>query len=555
MRNPESNGKMQQRNDGFRALKAGEDMPGHLEWAVGYYRKTRIQKCQLEQQSAEPGIHSMEELEQAIKYRCERKLREAAINEGRASKDQGELEQQKQRTKKDIEDAMIISAPPPEDYPSGIFSLTIHQITGLEFEKLSKIDADKEDVDYDEDEVGRKQLPDAYCTVIINHDKVFRTRTKPKNSKPFYNAGLERFVPDWRNCEVFVGVRDSRIKEDDPLLGIVHLSLDDLFKDRSQINQYYPLMGGVGYGRVRLSMVWRSVELQAPPNDLGWNFGTLEIQSGPTSSDLDAELRTCKIRFHSDLSYAKMYPSKEGGGKWESKRHHSLRLPFRKRYASSLCLEFLEGGVTRGKTAGFAVFWPSDLVDEEEQEVTLDVCKGDMNRAKTNRLEGADVEKVGTIKLKMTFWSGLGEAHSKWARKDESMREVVQVLQMARDYDEVNQKEKQAGIVEEDGDGDSESEGSDSSDEEESAVVNGEAKDGHPNGEGEEESKSKEDIIHSLQEHRKQRHQRHRRHRGIMQWRLPRTAEHTLHRAEHAMAKTKDAFKQKGKEPGIETEV
>ena len=78
------------------------------------------------------------------------------------------------------------------------------------------------------------------------------------------NAGTERYISDWQNTEVYVSVRDARIKEDDALLGIVHLPLHEVFKERSQINGFYPLTGGIGYGRIRISMVWRSVQLQAP---------------------------------------------------------------------------------------------------------------------------------------------------------------------------------------------------------------------------------------------------------------------------------------------------
>jgi len=272
MKGLETNGKIQERIDGFKALKAGETMPGKLEWSVGYFSKTRLQPCQLQQQTYRPSIRSMEQLKQKVDEDCRRKMREADIKRGRRSKDMDELEQQKAQEMKANQDAMIVSAPPPERYPSGIFSIQIHQIIGLEIERLSKGESTEES---DDEEEAGEDFPSAYCTIIINHSKIFKTRTKPKNAKPFFNAGIERFIPDWQNAEVYVTVRDARVKEDDPLLGIVHLSLSDIFKERSQINGFYPLMGGVGFGRIRLSMVWRSVQLQAPPNELGWNYGTL----------------------------------------------------------------------------------------------------------------------------------------------------------------------------------------------------------------------------------------------------------------------------------------
>jgi len=91
---------------------------------------------------------------------------------------------------------MLISSPPPEDHPSGILSIQIHQITGLELEAVNKTRADKNEDARDEEEEG-DDLPSGYCTIILNHQKIFRTRTKPKNAKPFvslYPAALERSI-------------------------------------------------------------------------------------------------------------------------------------------------------------------------------------------------------------------------------------------------------------------------------------------------------------------------------------------------------------------------
>ena len=98
----------------------------------------------------------------------------------------------------------------------------------------------------DEEEQEGDDLPSSYCHIILNHTKIFRSRTKPKNSQPFFNAGTERFIRDWRNTEVILSVRDSRVHEDDPIMGIVVLPLDQIFKHKSQVNDSYPLAGGIG---------------------------------------------------------------------------------------------------------------------------------------------------------------------------------------------------------------------------------------------------------------------------------------------------------------------
>jgi hypothetical protein len=61
-----------------------------------------------------------------------------------------------------------------------------------------------------------------------------------------FNVGAERFIRDWRTAEVVLSVRDLRIHEHDPLIGIVVLPLADTFRQRSQINDYFLLSGGIG---------------------------------------------------------------------------------------------------------------------------------------------------------------------------------------------------------------------------------------------------------------------------------------------------------------------
>ena len=573
MRDPETNGKMQRRKDGFRALKAGEDMPGKLEWDVGYFSKTRIQQCQLEQQSYDKEVRSMEQLERKVDEVCERKLREAHIKDGN-SRDEDEMKQQKAQEMKARQDAMIISAPPPAGFPSGVFSIQIHQITGLELQTLNKEQKGRETESYDNAESGGDEMPSAYCVVHINHGKVFRTRTKPKNAKPFYNAGVERFIGDWRSAEVYVAVRDARVKEDDPLLGIVHLPLGEVFAERAQVNGFYPLMGGVGFGRVRISMVWRSVQLQAPAKDLGWGYGTLEVQSGVHSSDLPADLQSAKLRFHSDINYAKMYAQKDGeGGKWATKKGRSLILPYKKRYCSPLAIEFTKAGAMGPKTVAFAVFWLREIPDEEEQEITIPVWTGDFARARACCVEECG-EKVGSVTLTVTFWSGLGGAHSRWASKDASMREVVEVLQVARDEMETHESAKKAGIVDEDGTSSSD-EGDSSGDEGSSKSVKtrpdgdvkqdgkqvnggtGERADGDGADDDDDGSsgKGKQSIIDSARDYKRHMKSEHRRNRGLMQWRIPRTANYAKHKAEDAGSKLGGIFKRHTREPDIETEA
>jgi Ca2+-dependent lipid-binding protein len=86
-------------------------------------------------------------------------------------------------------------------------------------------------------------------------------------------------VRDWRSAIVTVTIRDSRNREHDPILGVVPLRLSDILQTSSQATRWYPLDGGIGFGRIRISLLFRSVETRLPPNMLGWDVGTFEFLS------------------------------------------------------------------------------------------------------------------------------------------------------------------------------------------------------------------------------------------------------------------------------------
>ncbi|KAF4457942.1 hypothetical protein F53441_197 [Fusarium austroafricanum] len=564
MKDDKSNGKMAERKDGFRALKSGDNMPGKLEWSVGYFSKTRIQQCQFEKQTHDPEVRTMDQLKEKVRASSERKLRETMFKEGKKERDASELEQQTAQELKAEQDAMIISAPPPDGYPSGLLSVQIHNITGLELERLNKRQAANDAEATDEEDAG-EGLPSAYCTLILNHRKTFKTRTKPQNSKPFYNAGCERFIRNWREAEVFITVRDARLKEDDPLLGIIHLPLAEVFRERSQVMGFWPLTGGIGYGRVRISMVFRSVQLQAPRNLLGWQYGTVEAQPTVTVVDCPKDLRSSKLKFRTSISSAKMYTEDgddAGTVTWKSKRGRSLALAVSRRYSSCMSIAFREKGFFGDDTAAFAVLWLKDIVDEEETELELPIWKGDFQRATACCLEECG-ERLGTIKLKLTFWSGLGSAHSRWASRDEHLQNVVEVIETARDNLEVGHQERQAGVVV-DSDGEEEdsgrvhrsgSIGSNSDSSSSSSSSDSEDENGKTSNVPDGSASQKQGPIDQLRDYRRRDKRLHRQHRGLMQWKIPRTAKWVKNKIHRVGDKASGVFDHSSKQPGIETEV
>ena len=439
---------------------------------------------------------------------------------------------------------MIASTPPLHDYPTGIFSIQIHQITGLEFEKINKTQAEGDEGD--ETEAGSGDLPSSYCTIILNHLTIYRTRTKPKSSTPFFNAGTERLVRDWRNAEVMVSVRDSRVHENDALMGIVYLPLGKLLRNRAQVMDSYPVVGGIGYGRVRISMVFRSLELQMPKELLGWDYGTVEITAPVTSKDIASDLGSMRLKIHSAINRGKMYASQTdtaGQRRWTGKRDRRVRIAIRKRYSSCLVVEFRKNQVI-DTTPAFAVLWLKDIPDEEEQTVTLPVWRGDSNqlkRAQSNCTTEDLGEKAGTITVPLKFYRGLGAYHHKLASKSPNLQDVLEVLSTANDSREVRTAMA--------GDDDTSSSDSDSSSD---SSISSSVKSGP--------KQAASDIVKKLtpvdqiKDYKNREGQLHRRHRGLMQWKVARTGQFLKTKVEHGKDHVLERLGHQERDPGIETE-
>jgi hypothetical protein len=560
MKGEETNGKVMDREDGFKALKAGEGMPGKLSWSVGYFSKTRITDEQLTTQEEDPDIKTIDQLRKKVYAQAGDKLREASADH------QHEVEQQKAEDFQARQDQLIIASPPAEDYPSGILSIQIHQITGLELEVLNKNKASADNEASDEDE-GGDDLPSSYCTIILNHKNVFKTRTKPKNCKPFFNAGCERFIRDVRNTEVHIAVRDMRVHEDDPLLGIIYLPLEKVFAKRSQINSVFPLSGGVGYGRARISLVFRSIQLQVPKPMLGWDYGTLDIKPTITAIDLPDNLRKMRLKIHTRTSRGKLQST--DSNTWQTKDNKPIRLPVRMRYAAPLILEFRQDATLRDHTPAFAILWLKDIPDNEAQTLTLPVWTGNLARAQENMLESYG-EKVGEIEMTLTFWSGLSGYHEKFAKGDKSMGQIMEVLDTAddqewSDWNDSDSDGPQARLSSSSHSDDSSSSADDNDEDESShprpdflqiSKSNDKDTDKHRDSSSRLSSNGSRGIVDAVRDYKDSSKQLHRRNRGAMQWKGPRTLAWMKHVGERGKSKVGGLFKHHERSGmGVETEA
>jgi hypothetical protein len=225
-----------------------------------------------------------------------------------------------------------------------------------------------------------------------------------------------------------ITVRDYRLHEQDPILGVVALPLAQVLKERSQITTTLPLVGGVGYGRIKFSLIFRGVQASLPRQLLGWPIGTLVIEPQGTADKLSSELSRCRLVFKTLYGKGRMMSNSDGT--WHQRRDNTICLPVKNRYASCLVVQFKRQNLGPDITPAFCVLWLKDIPDEEDTEVSLPIRQNvgkEFARARSNATDDG-AQPLGYLRLKVRFWSGLSGYHKKSAGKDEALRDVMEGL-------------------------------------------------------------------------------------------------------------------------------
>jgi Ca2+-dependent lipid-binding protein len=131
-------------------------------------------------------------------------------------------------------------------------SVILHQINNLERQDLKGNTGEREGEagqDTDEPSEQSDNLPSGYGEIIVNDEMVYKTRVKQYTTMPYFEAGTEVFVRDYRDTVVRVVIRDSRLREADPILGIVSVRLSEVFAESSSVTQVYAITEGIGFGK------------------------------------------------------------------------------------------------------------------------------------------------------------------------------------------------------------------------------------------------------------------------------------------------------------------
>lgn len=264
-----------------------------------------------------------------------------------------------------------------------------------------------------------------------------------------------------------------------------------------------------GYGRIRVSMVFRSVQLQAPKELLGWDYGTIEVRSPITSTNLPEEVASLRLALRTAISKVKLIPTDDG---WKVKRDSRICLAVQRRYHACLVLEFRKSKSHVGpdRIAAFSVVWLKDIPDNEDTTLTVPVWLGHANLKRAEYNCGSDWgEAVGHVKVPLRFWPGLSAYHGPRLSKDKYLHDVSEVLRCADDEKDALEH------------ADSNADGSDAP----SSDSDAEKPNGAPISFGQREKRAQEHerssggmgTIKGLKQHASQLHKRH---RGLMQWQV-----------------------------------
>ena len=342
--------------------------------------------------------------------------------------------------------------PPDPLWPSGICSVIIHQIVNLELENIKGTQGSRKGREYEPakpygeaTEETSGDLPTSYCTILFNDELVYRTRSKAVSSQPIFNAGTERFIRDWRSAIITVTVRDQRNRQHDPILGVVPLRLADILDTSSQVTRWYPLDGGVGFGRIRISLLFRSTEVRLPPQQLGWDVGTFVFTSPQIVAkeyNHHARIRLRTGGSSSKVSRTVCHTIKDGdttGFFWDlaaaREEGKKVKLPVKYRYRSPVVFEMHIAN--KRKADAFAVMWLHELVDNEEAEFDIPIyrtgCPARLTQnfftpemLKPGDQPGLeDIKEVGRLHFKGMFKAGMDESHEDYIT-DTNSRETYE---------------------------------------------------------------------------------------------------------------------------------
>lgn len=196
--------------------------------------------------------------------------------------------------------------------------------------------------------------------------------------------------------------------------------------------------GGVGFGRIRISLLFRSVELKLPPPQLGWEVGTFEFTSDQiTSTYTDKGKIKLRLRTGGSSGMIKREQCTIDGEtmSWDisgDDKNVRPRLPVRHRYRSPIFFEFHSSG--RRNVDVFAALWLSQIVDSDDQQFDIPIfrCNNGVRLSQNfiteenfESIPDLKLEVVGRLRFRGKFKAGTDRDHLRFVSDNDS-RETIE---------------------------------------------------------------------------------------------------------------------------------
>ncbi|CAL3968752.1 unnamed protein product [Diplocarpon coronariae] len=389
---------MQKREDQLQGDVEGTDAEGVLEWEIGYFPRAEFHKA-LRTDASDP--------------RDRHGNRVTVAEEGKTQNAQNTV--------------------PDPNLPSGILGLTIHQCINVEVKNPNKksighVEVQRQDDDGEDDgeaeSVSIDYIPSLYVSADINDQLVYRTRVKNITSAPTYNSSTETYIRDWRLAILNLSVWDIRKKTDDCLVGVASVKLSEIFQESSSVVKFYDLKGGDGTGRIRVSLIFRSMKMKLEESLLGYSVGSFVFSSPVVAT---GDMNTSKLNIRASGSRRAIKGSSDKSDRsytWTLEKPKNI-IPVSYRYLSPVVLEFVGTGLTEklkgplGKNKHYAVLWLNTLVDNKYSTFTLPIWKtNNADRLIQNFVSEPDptmqLERVGEVTFTAKFKAGIDEAHEEF---------------------------------------------------------------------------------------------------------------------------------------------
>ncbi|KAK9764428.1 hypothetical protein K7432_008068, partial [Basidiobolus ranarum] len=320
------------------------------------------------------------------------------------------------------------------DHTPGILCIQVHQAIDVEISDPSFTDQEHP---YD-----HTQPPNPYANIFVNDTKVYKTRTKMHSTAPFWNVSTEQFINDFDNATVRVTVKNEINMEHDPVLGMVLVRLTDVTRkssmQRKQHTQWFPLKGGIGFGKIRISFLFKPVLLTLPRELCGFEVGTLEVRNiwVQNLTEQFTSHKLNKIGCHLQLNLApvceeKIHQPTNISENSIEYNNLNLRFPIHHRYQTGLLLRFDKRTFKFSNIFCATQIWLRNMLDsewvclnasikkfEDEQEgmnMYLEERDDEWERERERERErdpnSVENDSFGDVKVEMRFIPGISTTH------------------------------------------------------------------------------------------------------------------------------------------------